>query len=70
MTAITGFTIFAIGLNIHLQMHNPYWGALLILFSGIVASSRLEMNAHTPKEISIGLLIGVLPQILFLYLWL
>ncbi|WP_073483631.1 MULTISPECIES: hypothetical protein [unclassified Flavobacterium] len=70
MTAITGFTIFAIGLNIHLQLHNPYWGALLILLSGIVASSRLEMNAHTPKEISIGLLIGVLPQILFLYLWL
>jgi hypothetical protein len=70
MTAITGFTIFAIGLNIHLQMHNPYWGALLILLSGIVASSRLEMNAHTPKEISIGLLIGVLPQLLFLYLWL
>ncbi|UUF15849.1 MULTISPECIES: hypothetical protein [Flavobacterium] len=70
MTAITGFTIFAIGLNIHLQMHNPYWGALLILLSGIVASSRLEMNAHTPKEISIGLLIGVLPQVLFLYLWL
>lgn len=70
MTAITGITIFAIGLNIHLQMHNPYWGALLILLSGIVASSRLEMDAHTPKEILIGLLIGVLPQVLFLYLWL
>ncbi|MCD9573651.1 hypothetical protein [Flavobacterium soyae] len=70
MTALTGFTIFAIGLNIHLQMHNPYWGALLILLSGIVASSRLEMDAHTPKEILIGLLIGVLPQVLFLYLWL
>ncbi|MCP2026696.1 membrane-associated HD superfamily phosphohydrolase [Flavobacterium sp. HSC-32F16] len=70
MAAISGFSIFAIGLNIHLQLHNPYWGALLILLSGIVASSRLEMNAHTPKELLIGLLIGVIPQLLFLYLWL
>lgn len=70
VAAISGFTIFVIGLNMHLQMHNPYWGAFLILLTGIVASSRLEMNAHTPKEILIGLLIGVLPQVLFLYLWL
>lgn len=70
MLAISGFTIFAIGLNIHLQLHNPYWAAFLILMTGVVASSRLEMNAHTPKELCIGLLIGVLPQLLFLFLWL
>ena len=70
MVAITGFTIFVIGLNIHLQMHNPYWPALLILLSGVVASSRLEMNAHTPREILIGLFVGIMPQLLFLYLWL
>ncbi|WP_345142086.1 hypothetical protein [Flavobacterium ginsengiterrae] len=70
MVAISGFTIFAVGLNMHLQMHNPYWGAFLILMSGIIASSRLEMNAHTPRELLIGLFIGVLPQVLFLYLWL
>jgi hypothetical protein len=70
MAAISGFTIFAVGLNLHLQLHNPYWGALLILLSGITASSRLEMNAHTTKELLIGLFVGVLPQVLFLYLWL
>ncbi|HEY1194338.1 hypothetical protein [Flavobacterium sp.] len=70
MVAICGFAIFVIGLNIHLQMHNPYWPALLILLSGIVASSRLEMNAHTSREILIGLFIGIMPQLLFLYLWL
>lgn len=70
MAAISGFTIFAIGLNIHLQMHNPYWGAFLILMTGVIASSRLEMNAHTPKELLIGLLIGILPQLMFLFLWL
>lgn len=70
MVAISGLTIFIIGLNIHLQMHNPYWPALFILLSGIVASSRLEMNAHTSREILIGLFVGIMPQLLFLYLWL
>nr|WP_233173229.1 hypothetical protein [Flavobacterium sp. ASV13] len=70
MLAISGFTIFTIGLNMHLQLQNPYWAAFLILMTGVVASSRLEMEAHTPKEILIGLLIGVLPQVLFLFLWL
>ncbi|GAA4127033.1 hypothetical protein GCM10022250_14290 [Flavobacterium chungbukense] len=70
MVAICGFAIFVIGLNIHFQMHNPYWPALLILLSGIVASSRLEMNAHTSREVLMGLFIGIMPQLLFLYLWL
>ncbi|MHC0439845.1 hypothetical protein [Flavobacterium sp. 3-210] len=70
VAAISGVAIFVIGLNMHLQMQNPYWSALLILLTGVVASSRLEMQAHTPKEILIGLLIGVAPQVLFLFLWL
>ena len=70
MMAISGFAIFVIGLNMHLQLHNPYWTAFLVLLTGIVASSRLEMNAHTNKELLIGLVIGIIPQVLFLYLWL
>ncbi|SMO56263.1 hypothetical protein SAMN06265349_102348 [Flavobacterium resistens] len=70
VAAISGLAIFVIGLNMHLQMQNPYWSALLILLTGVVASSRLEMQAHTPKEILIGLLVGVAPQVLFLFLWL
>ncbi|MDR7208380.1 hypothetical protein [Flavobacterium piscis] len=70
MMAISGFVVFVIGLNMHLQLHNPYWPAFLVLLTGIVASSRLEMNAHTNKELLIGLVIGTLPQVLFLFLWL
>lgn len=70
MVAISGLAVFVIGLDIHSQMHNPYWPAFLILMTGVVASSRLEMNAHTPKELLIGLAAGILPQVLFLYLWL
>nr|WP_315243407.1 hypothetical protein [uncultured Flavobacterium sp.] len=70
MMAISGCAVFVIGLNMHLQLHNPYWPALLILLTGIAATSRLEMNAHTYKELLIGFLIGIMPQVLFLYLWL
>ena len=70
MMAISGLTIFVIGLGIHLQMQNPYWAALLILLTGIVASSRLEMQAHSPYELVIGTFLGIFPQLLFLYLWL
>ncbi|KFF07162.1 hypothetical protein [Flavobacterium reichenbachii] len=70
MLAVSSLTIFVIGLNIHLQMQNPYWSAFLVLMTGITASSRLEMRAHTPKEIFLGLIIGVMPQVLFLFLWL
>ena len=70
MLAITGFTVFVVSLNVHLQMQNPYWGAFMILMTGVIASSRLEMEAHTPKELMIGLLLGAFPQLLFLYLWL
>jgi hypothetical protein len=71
MIAISGLTIFAIGLSRHLQVpHMMYWVAFFILMNGLVASSRLEMNAHTNKELIIGLLIGIIPQILFLVFWL
>lgn len=70
MMAISGLTVFIIGLNMHLQLHNPYWPALFIFLTGIVGSSRLEMNAHTYKELIIGFFVGIIPQVLFLYLWL
>ena len=70
MMSISSLTIFVIALNIHLQKHNPYWAAICILLTGIVASSRLVMEAHTNNELAIGTAIGILPQLLFLYLWL
>jgi hypothetical protein len=37
---------------------------------GVVASSRLEMQAHTTKELVVGFLLGSIPQLLFFYFWL
>ncbi|QKJ62310.1 hypothetical protein [Flavobacterium sp. M31R6] len=70
MLAISALTVFVFGLNIHLQMGNIYLVPFLLLMNGFVASSRLVMQAHTPKELIIGLLLGSIPQLLFLFLWL
>lgn len=70
MLAISALTVFVFGLNIHLQIGNIYIIPLLLLINGFVASSRLVMQAHTPKELVIGLLLGCIPQLVFLFLWL
>jgi hypothetical protein len=70
MLAISALTVFVFGLNIHLQMGSIYLVPFMLLMNGFVASSRLVMQAHTPKELIIGLLIGSFPQLAFLFLWL
>lgn len=70
MVAISALTIFIIGLSIHNQTRNINGIAFLVLMNGFIASSRLEMKAHTPKELVIGLLLGIIPQLLLLGLWL
>jgi hypothetical protein len=35
---------------------------LLILFSGLLASSRLHLKAHTPKEVYLGFFFGMVTQ--------
>jgi hypothetical protein len=70
MIAISALTIFVIGLSMHFQTQSTYSIALLILLNGLVASSRLEMEAHTNKELIIGFLLGSIPQLLLLFLWL
>ncbi|MFV8368094.1 hypothetical protein [Flavobacterium sp. LB2R40] len=70
MIAISSLTIFVIGLSMHLRIQNTFIITLLILFNGFVASSRLEMKAHTYKELLIGFFLGAVPQLLLLVLWL
>lgn len=70
LVAISALTIFIIGLSIHNQTRNINLIAFLVLMNGVVASSRLEMKAHTPKELVIGFLLGIIPQLILLHLWL
>lgn len=70
MLAISALTLFVIGLSIHDQTRNLTMIAFLVLMNGFVASSRLEMKAHTAKELVIGFVLGLIPQLLLLLFWL
>lgn len=70
MIAISALTVFVIGLSIHNQTRQIAIITFLVLMNGVVASSRLEMKAHTPSELVIGFLLGVVPQLLLLRFWL
>ena len=59
MLTISALTLFIIGLSIHNQSQNIAIIAILVLMNGFVASSRLEMKAHTPKELVLGFLLVV-----------
>jgi hypothetical protein len=70
MLAISSLTVFVFGLNIQHQSNATYLVIFFVLINGFIASSRLEMKAHSPKELLIGLLIGSISQLLLLFLWL
>jgi hypothetical protein len=70
MMGLSALTIFIFGLSIHHHTQNTVLIVFLVLMNGFVASSRLVMKAHTFKELIIGVLLGSIPQMLLLYLWL
>jgi len=70
MIAISALSFFVIGLSVHFELNSTFIIASLFLLTGIIASSRLVMKAHTGKELVIGYSAGMLPQILLWYFWL
>jgi hypothetical protein len=70
MIAISALSFFVIGLSVHFELNSTFIIASLFLLTGIIASSRLVMKAHTGKELVIGYIAGMLPQILLWYFWL
>lgn len=70
MIGMSSLTVFIIGLSIHLQIQSTLNIATLIVLNGFVASSRLEMKAHTNKELVLGFILGAIPQLFLLVLWL
>ncbi len=70
MVGISTLTIFVIALSFHYHRNAIYNIAILVAMNGLVASSRLELQAHTNKELVIGFFSGMLPQIILMYFWL
>ena len=70
LLGISSFLFFAVGLSIHNEVNFSAIIIALILLNGIVATSRLIMNAHNIKELSLGFLVGVVPQVAIWQFWL
>jgi hypothetical protein len=70
LMSMGAITLFIIGLSIHSQIQNNNLIAGIVLLNGVVASSRIEMNAHTGYELTIGFFIGIIPQLLLMPIWL
>ena len=70
MIGISALTFFCIGLSMHNQVNGTYLIASCFFATGLIASSRLHMKAHTVKELVIGYGIGMLPQVGLWFFWL
>ena len=70
MIALSALTFFVAGMSIHYELNILYTVATLFFISGLVATSRLVMKAHTMKELIIGYFVGMIPQLILWYFWL
>ncbi len=70
MIGISAFTVFLIGLSYHNQVNIINTIIFFLVINGFVASSRLEMKAHTPNELLYGFICGTVPQFILFYFWL
>jgi len=61
---------FMIALSIHFEVNITLAISAFTLFTGLVATSRLYLKAHTKNELFIGLLIGCCSQLIILKYWL
>lgn len=64
MIGVTSLAVFTILFTSYLSINAIYTIVCLLLCIGFVASSRLYMKAHTPIELIVGILIGIIPQYL------
>ncbi|MBT8183497.1 MAG: phosphatase PAP2 family protein, partial [Eudoraea sp.] len=62
--------MFMIALSIHFEINIIIAISVWILATGLVATARLYLNAHNRSEVLVGLLIGVVSQLLTVKFWL
>lgn len=70
MMGIGSLAMYLIILSIHFEINISFSISILILLSGLVASSRLYVKAHTKLELLVGLTVGVVSQFLTISYWL
>lgn len=64
MLGIGGIISFTIIMSFQYKLNFNLIIAILFILAGIIAVSRLALKAHQPKEIYIGLLVGMVSQVI------
>ncbi|MFH6602438.1 hypothetical protein ACEZ3G_03040 [Maribacter algicola] len=62
--------MFMISLSVHFEINITIALSIITLLTGLVASSRLYLKAHSKAELFIGLCIGMTTQLLTVKFWL
>ena len=62
--------MFLICLSIHFEINITIALSMVVLVTGLVATARLYLRAHSRMEVLIGLFIGVISQLLTVTFWL
>jgi len=70
LTGLGNTLLFLIGLSIHFEVNITIAISALILFSGLVTSSRLYQKAHSFPELLLGFIIGACSQLFLFKFWL
>ncbi|MBT8235223.1 MAG: hypothetical protein KJO04_03440 [Bacteroidia bacterium] len=62
--------MFLICLSIHFEINITIALSAIVLVTGLVATARLYLKAHSRMEVMIGLFIGIISQLLTVTFWL
>jgi membrane-associated phospholipid phosphatase len=67
MVGIGGLLGAIIGISLRFKSDMFLFIIVLVFISGLVASSRLRLNAHSPMQVFAGFITGFLSEFLLIY---
>lgn len=70
MVGITALMMFITGFCIYFHLNFIYTICFMIVATGLTASSRLFYKAHSNLELILGIIFGIIPQVIVLRFWL
>jgi len=70
LISMGSIVMYLISLSIHFEINITILLCFFIVATGLVASSRLYLKAHSNAELIIGLIIGLTSQLLTIKFWL
>lgn len=70
MMSMGSLLMFLIALSFHFERNIVVAISFMLFASGVVATARLYLKAHTRAELLIGFLVGIMSQLLTIKFWL